>query len=82
MVTISRPRLRPRTYKLHLGHEIFTSSPNGSTWPDTLRKLWPSAGTLSLREWWIDRDISADAAGTLYATWDTQTASGDIGWLS
>jgi hypothetical protein len=23
-----------------------------------------------------------DAGGTLYATWDTQTASGDIGWLT
>ena len=33
-------------------------------------------------EWWIDGDISADAAGNLYATWDTQTAAGDIGWLT
>jgi len=38
--------------------------------------------TSSLAEWWIDGDISADAAGNLYVTWDTQTAAGDIGWLS
>jgi hypothetical protein len=72
----------PRTYQLHLGHEIFTSSPSGSAWPDWSRELWPSAGTLSLREWWIDGDVSADQAGVLYATWDTQTAAGDIGWLT
>jgi hypothetical protein len=39
-------------------------------------------GSLSVPEWWIDGDISADAAGNLYATWDTQTARGDIGWLT
>ena len=40
--------------------------------------------TLSDTEWWIDGDLSADRAGNLYATWDTQSASGDsdIGWLS
>jgi hypothetical protein len=26
--------------------------------------------------------IAIDAGGTLYATWDTQTSSSDIGWLS
>jgi hypothetical protein len=31
---------------------------------------------------WIDADIGSDAAGTLYATWDTQHPGGDIGWLS
>jgi hypothetical protein len=37
---------------------------------------------MSLAEWWIDGDISADAAGNLYVTWDTQHAGRDIGWLS
>ena len=42
---------------------------------------------MSLAEWWIDGDIAMDAAGTLYATWDTQGTNrdgtaNDIGWLS
>jgi hypothetical protein len=43
---------------------------------------------MSLAEWWIDGDIGIDAAGNLYATWDTQGTSrggagkDDIGWLS
>jgi hypothetical protein len=72
----------PGTGKLHSGYEYFTSSPDGSHWPAAPRKLWPGQGTLSLDEWWIDGDISADAAGNLYATWDTQTSAGDIGWLT
>jgi hypothetical protein len=71
-----------RTRALHPGYEFFTSSKNGVTWPAHPLKLWPDKGTLSLPEWWIDGDISADAAGNLYATWDTQTRRGDIGWLS
>jgi hypothetical protein len=71
----------PGTRKVHPGYENFTSSADGTTWTHPLT-LWPSKGTLSLPEWWIDGDISTDAAGNLYATWDTQTAAGDIGWLS
>jgi hypothetical protein len=41
-----------------------------------------TANALSDTEWWIDGDLSTDRAGNLYATWDTQTSSGDIGWLS
>jgi hypothetical protein len=42
---------------------------------------------MSLAEWWIDGDIGIDAAGNLYATWDTQGTSSDgsatdTGWLS
>jgi hypothetical protein len=33
-------------------------------------------------EWWIDGDISADTAGNLYLTWDTQSGAADVGWLS
>jgi hypothetical protein len=71
----------PGTLKVHPGHEYFTSSANGTTWSRPV-ELWPSKGSLSLPEWWIDGDIATDAAGNLYATWDTQTAQGDIGWLS
>jgi hypothetical protein len=69
------------TEKLQPGYEYFTSS-GGTNWPARPARLWPAQGTLSLTEWWIDGDISADAAGNLYVTWDTQTAAGDIGWLT
>ena len=70
------------TDAVHPGHEYFTSSADGTRWPAAPRPLWPGQGTLSLPAWWIDGDLSADAAGNLYATWDTQTAAGDIGWLT
>jgi hypothetical protein len=70
----------PRTFRLHPGHEVFTSSRNGTTWPNHV--LWPDKGTLSLPAWWINGDIAADSAGTLYATWDTQGTNADIGWLT
>ena len=69
------------TRKVHPGHEYFTTSRNGTSWSSPV-ELWPGKGPLSLPEWWIDGDISTDAAGNLYATWDTQTGRGDIGWLS
>ena len=72
----------PGTEKVHPGYEYFTSSAGGTHWPAAPRELWPGRGTLSVSQWWIDGDISADAAGNLYVTWDTQTAAGDIGWLS
>jgi hypothetical protein len=70
------------TDKVHPGYEYFTSSDDGAHWPAAPRRLWPGQGTLSVPEWWIDGDISDDAAGNLYLTWDTQTAAGDIGWLT
>ncbi len=72
----------PGTEKVHPGYEYFTSSADGTRWPAAPRPLWPDRGTLSLTAWWIDGDLSADAAGNLYATWDTQTAAGDTGWLT
>jgi hypothetical protein len=33
-------------------------------------------------EWWNDGSIAIDAAGNLYATWDTQDSAADTGWLS
>src|SRR5579875_329230 len=70
------------TYKIHPGHEYFTSSRNGTTWPAKPLELWPGEGSIALPTWWIDGDISRDAAGHLYVTWDTQASGGDIGWLS
>jgi len=72
----------PGTDAVHPGYEYFTSSADGTRWPANPRRLWPGVGTVSVPEWWIDGDISADAAGNLYATWDTQTAAGDVGWLT
>lgn len=72
----------PGTGTVHPGYEYFTSSQDPARWPATPRKLWPGQGTLSVAEWWIDGDISADAAGNLYVTWDTQTAASDTGWLT
>src|SRR5437660_1094891 len=75
------------TYTLNPAYSYFTSSiDGGSTWSTPL-KVGPQAGTMSLAEWWIDGDIAMDAAGTLYATWDTQGTNrdgtaNDIGWLS
>jgi len=72
----------PPTYALHPGHEFFASSANGTTWPAHLTEVGGTAGSIALPTWWIDGDLGRDQGGTLYATWDTQTAAGDIGWLS
>jgi hypothetical protein len=76
---LAEPRLR------RAGSELFTSSSSdgGKTWSPAV-EVGGSAGTISDTEWWIDGDLSKDRAGNLYATWDTQSASGDsdIGWLS
>lgn len=72
----------PSNLALSPGGEFFTrSSDGGQTW-STPVQVGPGAGTLSLTEWWIDGDISTDQAGDLYATWDAQSATSDIGWLS
>ena len=72
----------PGTLKLHPGYEYFTSSPDGTHWPAQPIPVQPDAGSVALSEWWIDGAITADAAGNLYATWDTQASSTDVGWLS
>jgi hypothetical protein len=76
--------LTRRTFAVHPGHELFTSSSDGGkTWSHAV-EVGGRAGTISDTEWWIDGDLSTDRAGNLYATWDTQSASGrsDTGWLS
>jgi hypothetical protein len=70
------------TYAMDPGHEFFTASTDGgATWSKPV-ELGPDNGTMSLAEWWIDGDIAADAGGNLYAVWDTQGATEDVGWLS
>lgn len=70
------------TYAMDPGYSYFTASTDGgATWSKPVR-LGPDAGTMSLDEWWIDGGIGLDAAGNLYAVWDVQNPSSDIGWLS
>jgi hypothetical protein len=70
------------TYAMDPGYEYFTaSSDGGKTWSAPIQ-LGPNNGTMSLAEWWIDGDIGIDSAGNLYAVWDTQGPTDDIGWLS
>ena len=70
------------TYTMTPAHSYFTSSVNGGqNWSAPVR-IGPARLTMSKAEWWIDGDISADAAGNLYVTWDTQHAGQDTGWLS
>src|SRR5579859_3179859 len=73
---------KPPSYALHPGHEFFASSRGGTTWPAHLTEVGGTAGSIALPTWWIDGDLSRDQGGTLYATWDTQTQAGDIGWLA
>jgi hypothetical protein len=77
----------PTTYTMNPAYSYFTSSTDGGTTWSSPVVVGPKAGTMSLSEWWIDGDIAIDAAGNLYATWDTQGtnpdgSANDIGWLS
>ena len=70
------------TYAMDPAHSYFTSSTDGGqTWSAPVQ-IGPDNLTMSLAEWWIDGSIASDAAGNLYATWDTQSDTEDIGWLS
>jgi hypothetical protein len=73
----------PNTYALSPGYEYFTDSTDGgNTWSSAPQQLDPSLGSIALPTWWIDGDLAIDSGGTLYATWDTQTSAGDIGYLT
>ena len=72
----------PTTYAMDPAYSYFTSSADGGrTWSTPIR-VGPEGGTMSLAEWWIDGDIAMDSGGNLYAVWDTQGATEDVGWLS
>jgi hypothetical protein len=73
----------PNTYALQPGYEYFTDSTDGgTTWSASPQQLYPGEGSIALPTWWIDGDLAIDSGGTLYATWDTQTSAGDIGYLT
>ena len=75
------------TYAMNAAYSYFTSSTDGgASWTAPVR-VGAQGGTMSLSEWWIDGDITRDAGGNLYASWDTQGANGDgtpndTGWIS
>jgi hypothetical protein len=72
----------PSTYALSPGTEYFTrSTDEGRTWSAPV-VVGAGAGTESPLEWWIEGDLAIDSHGDLLATWDTQTATTDTGWLS
>ena len=69
-------------FTMTTAHSFVTSSANGGkAWSAPVR-VGPSRLAMNKSEWWIDGDISADAAGNLYVTWDTQSGGHDIGWLA
>ena len=69
-------------YALPPNHIYFTSSADGGRAWSRPVAIRPGAGTIGYFVTWIDVDLAMDAAGNLYATWDTQRPGGDIGWLS
>src|SRR5215472_8008584 len=72
----------PVSLALGPGHLYFTSSDDdGKTWSKPV-PIAPATGSIATSAWWIDGAIAADAAGNLYATWDTQASERDTGWLS
>lgn len=69
-------------YALPPDHIYFTSSVNGGqTWSKPTA-IGLQAGQIGSFVTWIDVALSVDAVGNLYASWDTQSPGGDIGWLS
>src|SRR5262249_9617828 len=75
-------RRAPAPYALPPNHLQFPSSVDGClTWSKPVA-IRPGAGRIGYFVTWIDVALGTDAAGNLYATWDTQSPGGDIGWLS
>jgi hypothetical protein len=72
----------PSTLAVSNGTEYFTSSIDGGTTWSAPVAVGPGAGTIALPTWWIDGSLAVDSAGTLYAAWDTQNGTDDIGWLA
>lgn len=72
----------PTTLALSPATEYFTRSTDGGEVWSTPKAVGASAGTESPFEWWIEGDLATDSKGNLLATWDTQTSTADVGWLS
>jgi hypothetical protein len=72
----------PTTLAVSPGHEYFTRSTDGGTTWSRPVAVDPRAGTIGLREWWIDGSLAVDPAGNLYTGWDTQHGSRDTAWLA
>lgn len=75
-----------RTLQLADGHEYFTSSTDrGRTWSPPV-EVGADAGQITIDEWWNDGSVATDAAGDVYAAWDTQGEVGDrrtdVGWVA
>ncbi len=70
------------TFTMNPANTFFTASTDGGAHWSAPVLVGPGTGTMSLSEWWIDGALGIDAAGNLYATWDTQGAMQDAGWLS
>lgn len=79
-----------RTLTLGPGYSYFTRSRDGGRHWSRPVAIDPAAGLMTVDAWWNDGAISQDAAGNLYATWDTQTYvtqtgqrnATDTGWLA
>jgi hypothetical protein len=72
----------PVTFKVHPGHEDFTSSSDGGKTWSPLVPVGTRAGSIAILTWWIDGDLGIDHAGHLYATWETQSAEHNTSWIS
>jgi hypothetical protein len=72
----------PKTLAVSPGHEYFIRSTDGGrSWSQPVL-VGSQAGTIGLKEWWIDGSLAVDRAGTLYAGWDTQSQGRDTAWLA
>ena len=72
----------PKTFRVSPGRQYFIRSTNGGkSWSKPVL-VGRVAGTIGLKEWWIDGSLAVDPGGTLYAGWDTQRGLRDTGWLA
>jgi hypothetical protein len=75
-------RTDPKTRTLSPGREYFIrSTDSGASWSRPVL-VGRRAGTIDVREWWIDGSLAVDSAGTFFAVWDTQRSGRDTAWLS